>query len=60
MPKRKLGGIEKRLASDSLDFLSQYGIGAIQVGSRTLTKKGSDVIEERPAKKPKKRRSNAC
>jgi hypothetical protein len=53
MSKRKLEGMEKRLASKNLDFLSRFGVTSIQMGSRTLSKKGLDVIEENKSKKPK-------
>jgi hypothetical protein len=57
MAKRKLDGLEKHYAGQSLDFLKRYGVESIQMGNRTYSKKGKDVIEETPDKKPRKKRS---
>jgi len=56
MARRKLEGLEKHYASQSLDMMKRFGIESIQMGSRTYSKKGKDVIEEIPDKKPKKRK----
>jgi hypothetical protein len=50
---RKLKGIEKKLASDTLDMMSKYGIKSIQFGSRSISKDKKEVIEIRKISMPK-------
>jgi ribosomal protein S19E (S16A) len=42
--------MEKTLSDKSLSMLKRFGVTSIQMGSRTLSKKGKDVIEETPTK----------
>lgn len=48
---RKLQGKEKFWAGQTLDMLKEYGVSSIQIGSKVLTKKGKDVLEDIPKKK---------
>ena len=50
---RKLQGKEKFWAGHTLDILKKYGVGSIQIGSKVLTKKGKDVLEDVIPKKKK-------
>jgi hypothetical protein len=50
---RKLQGKEKFWAGQTLDMLKEYGVSSIQIGSKVLTKKGKDVLENVIPKKKK-------
>lgn len=54
MTTRKLQGKEKFWAGQTLDMLKGFGVTSIQIGSKVLTKKGKDVLEDAIPRKKKK------
>jgi len=52
---RNLNGDEERLAGEVLDFMSEFGIKGIQLGSRKIAKKGKKIVETRSVRKTNKK-----